>query len=77
MRTDKLEWVHRHLGRGPDSPAYKRLILSHHKNLVTGDFIVDDRTARGVDEFDGEHIRFGVAPHADWPSVVDYLRSHA
>jgi 5'-nucleotidase len=39
----KLEWVHEHLGADKDSVAYKRLILSHHKNLNRGDFLVDDR----------------------------------
>ena len=41
--SDKLLWVQRHLG----APAYKRLILSHHKNLNAGDYLIDDapRTA--------------------------------
>ena len=34
--SDKLDWVKKHLGQ----PAYKRLILSHHKNLNAGDFLV-------------------------------------
>jgi len=33
--SDKLDWVKKHLGR----PAYKRLILSHHKNLNDGDYL--------------------------------------
>ncbi len=70
---DKLEWVHLHLGAGEGTPAYKRLILSHHKNLVQGDFLIDDRTKNGVDLFDGEHIHFGTARFPDWPSVVRYL----
>ena len=39
----KVEWVHEHLGAGEDSPAYKRLMLTHHKDLNKGDFLVDDR----------------------------------
>ena len=38
--SDKLMWVKRHLSKS----AYKRLILSHHKNLNHGDYLVDDRT---------------------------------
>lgn len=39
-------WVRRHLGE----VAYKRLILSHHKHLVRGDYLIDDRyRARGGD----------------------------
>jgi len=43
--SDKLHWVKTHLG---DS-AYKRLILTHHKNLNRGDFLVDDRRKRGAE----------------------------
>jgi 5'-nucleotidase len=28
----KVEWVHEHLGADEDAPAYKRLILTHHKD---------------------------------------------
>ncbi len=72
--SDKLLWVKRHLGGEPEDPAYKRLILSHHKNLNRGDFIVDDRTARGVDQFQGEHLHFGTEGLAGWPEVLDRLR---
>lgn len=75
--THKVEWVHKHLGGGPDSPAYKRLILTHHKHLNIGDFLVDDRTKNGADRFPGEHIHFGTEVFADWSNVVDYLRGQA
>lgn len=71
--SDKLLWVKEYLGQG----AYKRLILSHHKHLNRGDFIIDDRTKNGVDRFDGQHIQFGSDRFPDWPTVVAYLREHA
>lgn len=72
----KVEWVHMHLGMDPGSPAYKRLILSHHKNLNRGDFLVDDRPGHsGANLFDGEVIPFGSPDFPDWPTVVAYLRS--
>ncbi|NMO00229.1 hypothetical protein HH308_03255 [Gordonia sp. TBRC 11910] len=71
--SDKLSWVHRHLGSTPDSPAYKRLILSHHKDLNVGDFLIDDRLHNGAENFAGEHIHFGQSRFPDWPTVVDYL----
>lgn len=37
--SDKLRWVKKHIG---DS-AYKRLILTHHKNLNQGDYLVKHR----------------------------------
>ncbi|MBM3800442.1 MAG: hypothetical protein FJW18_10250 [Actinobacteria bacterium] len=74
---DKLLWLKAHFGSGTSSPAYKRLILSHHKNLNHGDFIVDDRTARGVDRFVGEHIHFGTEKFPNWFAVRDYLVARA
>ncbi len=68
--SDKLEWVRKHL----ESVAWKRLILSHHKNLNAGDFLIDDRTKHGADRFAGEHIRFGSERFPDWQAVMAYLR---
>jgi len=68
--SDKLDWVKKHLGK----PAYKRLILSHHKNLNVGDYLIDDRTKNGAALFAGEHIHFGTGDFPDWSSVLDYLR---
>jgi len=69
--SDKLLWVKRHLG----DFAYKRLILSHHKNLQVGHFLVDDRLKNGADRFPGEHIHFGTPKFPDWPTVVQYLKT--
>ncbi|MDZ7740212.1 MAG: hypothetical protein U5Q03_00165 [Bacteroidota bacterium] len=66
---DKRDWVVKHLPK----TGYKRMIITHHKNLCTGDYIIDDRTARGVDTFEGEHIHFGTGRFSDWNSVLDYL----
>ena len=41
---DKLLWVKKYLGK----KAKKRLILSHHKNLNQGDFLIDDRPNNGA-----------------------------
>lgn len=65
----KLQWVKKHLGK----PAYKRLILSHHKHLHIGDYLIDDRTANGADGFSGEHIHFGTEKFPDWDAVRRYL----
>ena len=67
--TDKIEWVKKHLAKS----AYKRLILSHHKNLNAGDYLIDDRLRNGVDKFKGEHIYFGTEKFPDWNSVLSYL----
>ena len=69
--SDKLCWVKAYLGE----PARKRLILTHHKNLNVGDFIIDDRTKHGVDKFGGEHIHFGCPPYPDWSTVMAYMKT--
>lgn len=68
--SDKLLWVKRYLGQA----AYKRLILTHHKNLNFGHYLIDDRVKNGVEHFGGEHIHFGTERFPDWQAVVDYLR---
>lgn len=72
---DKLEWVKEHFGGDEDSPFYKRLILSHHKNLCHGDYLIDDRPDKcGVDKFTGEVLHFGPeGKYKDWESVERYL----
>ena len=67
----QLLWVKKYLG----APAYKRLILSHHKNLNAGEYLIDDRTKNGADRFGGKHIHFGSDEFPDWASVVSYLTS--
>jgi len=67
--SDKLLWVKKYLG----VRAYKRLILSHHKNLNRGDFLVDDRDKNGAGEFGGELVQFGQGKFPDWISVKQYL----
>ncbi len=58
--SDKLCWVRTHLGE----PAYKRLILTHHKELNRGDFLIDDRTGNGADSLRGRAhpLRDGEVP---------------
>ena len=68
--SDKLLWVKQHLGE----PAYKRLTLTHHKDLSVGHFLVDDSGKNGPKDFQGEWIQFGSDEFPDWESVVVYLR---
>lgn len=71
--THKIEWVRKHLGSEKGDPAYKRLILSHHKNLNKGDYLIDDRPNNGACDFEGEWIHFGSEKFPDWKTVKDYL----
>tara|TARA_X000001036_G_C20464142_1_gene718728 strand:- start:172 stop:612 length:441 start_codon:yes stop_codon:yes gene_type:complete len=67
--SDKNLWVRKHLGES----AYKRLILTHHKNLNLGDFLIDDRSANGADQFKGKHVVFGSIEYPNWEAICNYL----
>ena len=69
---DKHVWVKKYLG----GEAEKRLILSHHKHLNKGDFLIDDRhNKNGSDKFSGELIHFGPGnTFPSWKEVVEYLK---
>ena len=67
--SDKLNWVKQHLGDN----FKKRLILSHHKDLLRGDFLIDDWDKHGTSSFQGEWIQFGSTEFPDWPAVEEYL----
>lgn len=73
----KVEWVQRYFGKEKEGVLYKRLIISHHKNLNRGDIIIDDRTKNGVDRFKGRHIHFGSEDFPDWESVLEELINSA
>ena len=65
--TDKLLWVQEHLG----DVARKRLFLTHHKDMVEGDVLIDVRRKRGAGAFKGVHIQFGEEGEVeDWASVL-------
>ena len=73
--TDKAIWIQKYFGDATDSVFYKRLIISHHKNLNKGAYLIDDRERNGAKEFEGELILFGSDKFPDWKSVTDYLLS--
>lgn len=67
--SEKLVWIKTNL---PDY-FYKHVIFSHHKNLNTGDYLIDDTVKHGVDKFNGIHIHFGSDKFPDWDSVTKFL----
>jgi 5'(3')-deoxyribonucleotidase len=71
--SDKAAWVQKYFGDGKDGIFYKRLIISHHKNLNRGDYLIDDRTKNGAGEFEGMLIQFGGERFPDWDDVICYL----
>ena len=77
--SDKIDWVHRHLGIGSETVAHKRLIISHNKHLNRGHFLIDDRPNNGAIKFGQlsgqEWLHFGSQQFPDWPEVVAYLKA--
>ena len=69
--ADKVAWVTKYM----DDVFHKRLILSHQKDLLKGDYLIDDRPKHGADCFEGEWIQFGSDRFPDWDSVLAYLDS--
>ncbi len=68
--TQKRLWVSKYLG----AKAHKRLILSNNKSLLRGDILIDDRTANGAGDFQGELIQFGTEKYPNWTEVLKYLQ---
>jgi 5'(3')-deoxyribonucleotidase len=69
--TDKCLWVKKYLGE----KGYKRLIISHRKDLNKGHYLIDDREKNGAGEFEGELILFGSERFGGWEAVKAYLMS--
>lgn len=67
--TGKRIWILHHFGQF----AYKRLILTHRKDLNIGDYLIDDRLKNGAGEFKGEHIHFGQSNTKNWVDTLNYL----
>ena len=63
----------KYFGGEKDSLFYKKVIFSSAKHLSRGDILIDDRTANGAGDFEGEHILFGSQDFPDWEAVLDRL----
>lgn len=71
--TGKRLWVEQYLGLSFCS----RLIISAHKHLLQGDYLIDDyANGKGQECFCGELIHFGSAEYPNWSSVTRYLEQH-
>lgn len=66
---DKRNWAVKYFG----DTFFKRIILTHRKDLVEGDYLIDDSGWNGASSFKGEWIKFGSGKFPDWESVVSYL----
>lgn len=67
--SDKVQWVKKYM----DDIFHKRLIITHRKDLLDGDYLIDDRDKNGASEFKGELIKFGSEKFPDWEAILKYL----
>ena len=74
--TDKRFWIEDYFG----DIFHKRMFITHRKDLLMGDYLIDDRIKNGAGEFSGELLQFGInwengkeGPYPNWDSILDYL----
>lgn len=67
---EKRLWVEQYIG----FDAVRDLIITPHKHLNFGDYLIDDQVqGRGQEWFQGELIQFGSKAFRTWQDVTDYL----
>jgi 5'-nucleotidase len=56
------------------------MFITHRKDLLMGDYLIDDRTKNGAGEFKGELLQFGwnwetetENEYGTWETILDYL----
>ena len=69
MWAAKRRWLAKHF------PWLKRkLILTHRKDLLIGDMLIDDSRWRGQPDFQGTWLWFGTAQRCkDWKSTLELI----
>ncbi len=67
--TDKRLWLEEQFGE----LANRKLILTHRKDLIKGDILIDDRPNNGAKDFEGNWIQFGSEEFPDWESILKHL----
>ena len=75
--TDKRFWIEDYFG----NIFHKRMFITHRKDLLMGDYLIDDRLKNGAGDFKGKLLRFGYDwendnkpnEYPDWDSILNYL----
>ena len=65
---DKKDWLNKYFG----DLIKKKVIFSHHKELLIGDYLIDDREVSG---FKGKQFIFGSNEYPDWKRILNELLS--
>ena len=64
----KRNWIAKHL---PE--LSRKMFLTHRKDLLIGDILIDDTNTRGQSDFKGTWIHFGQNGF-DWPTTVNTIK---
>jgi 5'-nucleotidase len=67
--TDKRIWLENLFG----NKINRRLILTHRKDLLKGDVLIDDRPNNGAEHFQGKILEFASTEFPDWGSILKEL----
>ena len=74
--THKRLWIEKNFG----DIFKKKMFITNRKDLLIGDFLIDDRLANGAKNFQGELLRFGYDyerkiwnKYKDWHSILEKL----
>jgi hypothetical protein len=69
-QQDCQAWIDRWL----DVPAWNRVILSTHKELLLGDYLIDAHSGEdGADGFMGTLVKFGEEPFRNWAQTLEFF----
>ncbi len=74
--TDKRLWIEKYFG----NLFKKKMFITNRKDMLIGDFLIDDRLANGAENFNGKLLRFGWDyekkkwnEYRDWNAILDLL----
>ena len=74
--SDKRFWIEDNFGK----LFHKRMFVTHRKDLLMGDYLIDDRTKNGAGQFRGELLQFGWNweeetwnEYPTWESILERL----
>lgn len=71
--THKRLWIEKYF---EEKKIRKKLILCSQKQLLIGDYLIDDRKFNGASQFRGKWIHFGGNEFPDWKKVLEFLQIH-
>ena len=66
----KRDWIEENI---PE--LERKIVLTHRKDLLIGDILIDDSTYRGQKDFQGEFMHFGIGHNKmNWPQITDVIQ---